>query len=179
MDHVRKRMKEYNKSRQLKIVVGLIAFVAVVVCAILVERSISMQIKDFTVKKSEISEEKAVFIPLKPLKTNIIAVKTGDNDYRLAFDECQRCYLQYGKKSGFKNNENNTGLICKNCKGEVRYEQMGFGEDTMPYPIYINEIIENEDNFILTKEYLESHKQIFKDFKNGTLGNPYSPNNTK
>ena len=180
MDNVRRKVTEQNKNRQRKILLGLIAIIIVVVAAIMIERSINMNVTDVTISKSEITEEKAVFIPVRPLDTNVIAVKLTDGSYRLAFDDCTGCYTLYGKHGKFENNADNTGLICKNCKSEVLYEQMGFlPEESMPYPIEKPEIIETEDSFILNKDYLEKHKQILETKRSGKGINPYSENSVK
>lgn len=177
MDNVRRKINEQNKNRQKKILLGLIALIILVAAAIMIERSINMKVVDITIVKSEISDEKATFIPLRQLDTNIIAVKLGDGSFRLAFDDCTGCYTLYGKHGKFKNNDDNTGLICKNCKSEVLYEQMGFlPEESMPYPIDRPEITETEDSFILTQDYLEKHKQILETKRNGK---GYSENSVK
>ena len=163
MDNIREKVNEQNKNRQKKILLGLIIIISLIVVAIMVERSINMKITDVAINKSEISDEKAVFIPIRQLDTNIIAVKLSDGSYKLAFDDCTGCYNLYGKHGKFENNEDNTGLICKNCKSEVLYEQMGFlPEESMPYPIDMPEIKETDDSFILSKDYLERHKQILE-----------------
>lgn len=180
MDNVRKKITEQNKNRQRKILLGLIAIIIVVVAAIMIERSINMKVVDVTITKSEISDEKAVFIPLRQLDTNIIAVKLTDGSFRLAFDDCTGCYTLYGKHGKFENNEDNTGLVCKSCKCEVLYEQMGFlPEESMPYPIEKPEIIETEDSFILNKDYLEKHKQILETKRNSKGINLYGGKTVK
>ena len=180
MDNVRKKVNEQNRNRQKKILLGIIVIIILIVSAIMVERSINMNITDVTIEKSKITEEKAIFIPLRQLDTNIIAVKLSDGSYRLAFDDCTGCYSMYGKHGKFENNSDNTGLVCKNCKSEVLYEQMGFlPEQSMPYPIDKPEIIENDNSFILTKEYLEKHKQVLETKRSGKDINPYSENPAK
>ncbi len=178
MDHVRQRMNEHNKNRQKKLIIGIVALIIVIAGAVLIERAISLHVEEVTIKKASITDEKATFIPVKSMKTNIIAVEV-DDDYRLAFDICSGCYFEAGKKSGFENNADNTGLVCKRCRGEISYEEMGFGEDIMPYPIYINEIIETEDSFVLTKEYLEKHKEKFDKVNQGPNANSYRENPSK
>ena len=75
MDNVRRKVQEQNKNRQKKMIFGFIAVIIVIIVALMIENSINMNVTDFTVKKSKISEEKAVFIPIRQLDTNIIAVK--------------------------------------------------------------------------------------------------------
>ncbi len=177
MDNIREKVSEQNKTRKSKLIIGLAALVILVICAFLVEQNINIRLTDMVVKKSSISEEKAQFIPLRQLDTNIIAVKLSDGSYRLAFDDCTGCYSQFGKHGKFKNKEDNTGLICKNCKSELSYEDMGFlTEESMPYPIYETEIETDEERFILSVEYLSKHKAIFSELRKGKAINPYSEN---
>ncbi len=174
MDNVREKVNELNRNRKKKIFIGMIAILIIVVGAFFIERAISMNVTEITIKKSKISDEKAVFIPLRQLDTNIIAVKLSDGSYSLAFDDCMGCYTMYGKHAKFENNADNTGLICKNCKSEIAYEDMGYGEYevVMPYPIHIAEIVETEDSFVLSKEYLEKHKEIFEELRQGKAQGP-------
>lgn len=169
MDNVREKIREQNRNRSRKILLGVIVLVIVAITSIMIEKNISTSVVDVTIEKSSISDAKAEFIPIKQLGTSIIAVKLTDGSYRLAFDDCKGCYVQFGKHARFKNNAENTGIICKNCKSEVAYEDIGydFGDVVIPYPIYESEIIVNEDNFVLSKDYLEKHKQIFEELRQG------------
>lgn len=180
MDNVRRKVNEQNKNRQKKIILGMITIIILILAALMIERSINMKITDVSINKNEISEERAVFIPLRQLDTKVIAVRLTDGSYRLAFDDCTGCYTLYGKHGKFENNSDNTGLICKNCKSEVLYEQMGFlPEESMPYPIAIAEISEDGNSFTLSKDYLEKHKQILEAKRNGEGNNPYSEKSVK
>lgn len=177
MDSVRNRVIEQNKNRHKKFLFGIIAVIILIVVAILLERQISMKPTDVTIMKNEISDEKAVFIPLKELDTKIIAVKTIDGSYRLAFDDCTGCYHQFGKHGKFKNNSDDTGLICQNCKSEVMYDEMGYlTEESMPYPIAEVEIISLDDRFVIEADYLERKKQALEEMRSGKLINNYSEN---
>lgn len=180
MDSVRERVNEHSKNRRKKLLFGVIAVVILISVAFLLENQINSKPTEVTIMKSEISEEKAVFIPLKKLDTNIIAVKATDGSYRLAFDDCIGCYHQFGKHFSFKNNSDNTGLICKNCKSEVMYDEMGYlTEESMPYPIAEVEITSLEDRFIISAEYLEGKKQALEEMRRGKLVNNYSENPNK
>ena len=177
MDSVREKVSEQYKNRKRKILIGLAAFVILLICAFLVEQNINIRLTDVVIQKDSIPEEKAQFIPLRQLDTNIIAVKLSDGSYRLAFDDCTGCYSQFGKHGKFKNDDNNTGLICKNCKHELSYEDMGFlTEESMPYPIYETEITVDEEKFILSVDYLSKHKTMFSALRKGKAINPYSEN---
>ncbi len=178
MDNVRERITELNKAKQKKLIIGIIAVALIIVLAISIEKTISMRVTDFTINKNDISET-ATFIPLKSLGTNLIAVKLSDDDYRLAFDACTGCYVTEHKGYGFKNNKNNSSLVCMNCGYEIFYEEMGFGENAMPYPIYINEISETAESFTLTEDYLEQRKILFEQFEEGNTINSYSENPSK
>lgn len=177
MDSVRDRVNEHNKNRKRKFLFGAISIAILVIIAILLENQINMKPTDTTIMKNEISDEKAVFIPLKELDTNIIAVKTTDGGYRLAFDDCTGCYHQFGKHAKFKNNADNTGLICQNCKSEVMYDEMGYlTEESMPYPIPEIEITSLDDRFVISADYLEKKKQALEEMRSGKIVNNYSEN---
>ena len=177
MDAVRDRLKENARSRRRKLLIGSIALIILVTVATLLENNISAKPTEVTIMKNEISDEKAVFIPLKKLDTNIIAVKAADGNYRLAFDDCIGCYHQFGKHAQFKNNPTETGLVCENCKSEVLYDEMGYlTEESMPYPIAEVEITSLEDRFVISAEYLEGKKQVLEDMRKGKITNNYSEN---
>lgn len=180
MDEIRNRVNEQRKSRKRKCLIGIIALTVLVIFAVLFEKNINSKLQDITIMKSEISDEKAVFIPVKKLDTNIIAIKVNDGSYRLAFDDCTGCYFQFGKHGRFENNSDNTGLICQNCESEVMYEEMGFlPEESMPYPIIEGEIISLEDRFVLPADYLEAKKLTITDMRKGKDLNNYSENPNK
>jgi len=101
MDPVREKLNEINKNRQIKILLALIVVVILIIVVILLEVQINKQIDDITINKNDISEKKAIFIPVEELDTNIIAVKSSDGKYKLAFDDCTGCYSMYGIRSGF------------------------------------------------------------------------------
>lgn len=180
MDTVRDKVKEHAKNRHRKILLGIVAVIFVVGGAILLENNINAKPTDVTIMKNEITEEKAIFIELKELDTNIIAAKATDGTYRLAFDDCTRCYYRFGKHGKFKNNSDNTGLICQNCESEVMYDEMGFlPEESMPYPIPESEITSLEDRFVIPAEYLEGKKQMLTQMRKGKAINEYSENPDK
>lgn len=171
------RIKERNKTARRKIVLGIMVVVAIIVFAIMIEKSINGQIEDVVIEKSTITTEKASFIPLKQLDTNIIVVQASDMTYRIAFDDCLGCYYEGKKHSGFENNKDNTGLICKNCKREIIYDDMGFLlEESMPYPIPESEIISDNDKFVIPAKYLEGKAIILEKMRNGKIENAYSEN---
>lgn len=183
MDSVRAKLNENNKNRQIKIIIALITVIILIIVAILLELQINSQLDDVVIMKEDISEEKAVFISVKDLDTNIIAVKSYDGKYRLAFDDCTGCYSLYGIHSGFKNNSENTGLICKNCKSEIMYDEMGFlPEQSMPLPITINVsdgVTIYDDRIIISAEYLENMKEKFSQMRVGKSLNNYRENPNK
>lgn len=173
----RDRIKERNRATHKKVLIGIIAIIAMIFFATMIEKSINRQIEDVVIEKSTISAEKAVFIPLEQLDTNIIAVQASDLTYRLAFDDCIGCYYQKKKHSGFENNKDNTGLICKGCKAEIFYDDMGFlPEESMPYPIAESEIISDNDKFVISADYLEGKKILLDKMRSGKLENAYSEN---
>lgn len=174
VDKVRNRLDEARKSRNRKLLIGVLAVVFIMMCAFSVERNISNRIEDVSIDKSNITDEKAIFIPLKKLDTDIIAVKTQDGSYRLAFNDCTGCYYESGKHGRYKNNADNTGLVCDTCGSEVIYEDMGFlTEESMPYPIAETEIMSDEDSFVIPAEYLSVKKQILEGLRSGKIENEY------
>ena len=177
MDSVRNRVKEHKKIRDRKLFLGLIAVVVLVIVAITVENRISSKPEEITIYKNEITDEKAIFIPVKALDTSIIAVRTIDGSYRLAFNDCIGCYQQFGVRGKFDNNADNTGLICDNCKSEVMYDEMGYlAEESMPYPIAEVEIEAFDDKFVISADYLETKKQGLIEMRSGKVKNQYSEN---
>ena len=171
------RIKETNRATRKKVLIGIIAIIAIIFFATMIEKSINNQIEDVVIEKSEVTTEKAIFIPIKQLDTNIIAVQASDLTYRLAFDDCLGCYYQKKKHSGFENNRDNTGLICKGCKAEIFYDDMGFlPEESMPYPIIEGEIVSDNDKFVITADYLEGKKLLLDKMRSGKLENAYSEN---
>ena len=180
MDSVRDRIKELGKMRKGKILLGIIIAIILIIVAITVENRINSKPTDITINKGDISTEKALFIPAKPLNTNIIAVKVIDGSFRLAFDDCTRCYQEFGVHGKFKNNSDNTGLVCSNCKSEIMYEDMGFlPEESMPYPIPEVEIQSFDDKFVIPADYLEVKKQLLLEMRSGKVTNQYSENPKK
>ncbi|MBQ3022325.1 MAG: DUF2318 domain-containing protein [Clostridia bacterium] len=180
MDSVRNRVKEHRKIRNKKLLFGVIAVIILIIVAITVENRISSKPTEVTIYKNEITDEKAVFIPVKQLDTSIIAVKTIDGSYRLAFNDCIGCYQQFGVRGKFKNNSDNTGLICDNCKSEVMYDEMGYlAEESMPYPIPEVEIESLDDKFVISADYLEAKKQALLEMRSGKVKNQYSENPNK
>lgn len=177
MDEARSRVKEQQQARKRKFLIGFLAIVFIVLCAVLFEKNINTKMKDITIMKSDISDEKAVFIPVKQLDSNIIAVKVNDGSFRLAFDDCTACYFRFGKHGQFENNSDNTGLICQNCGSEVMYEEMGFlPEEGMPYPIIESEIDSLNDRFVLSAPYLETKRSTIEEMRKGKAVNNYSEN---
>ena len=63
MDKVRNRLDEARKSRNRKLLIGVLAVVFIMMCAFSVERNISNRIEDVSIDKSKITDEKAIFIP--------------------------------------------------------------------------------------------------------------------
>ena len=169
-EDARKRLREQGRITRGKILIGLIALAVIIFASVMIEKNINGKITDVTIKKSSITDRKAVFIPIKQLDTNIIAVKASDGTYRLAFDDCIGCYYQYGKHSGFKNNKDNSGIVCKTCGCEIFYDDMGFmSEECMAYPVAESEIESDDDYFVIPAHYLEAKKSILESWRSGSL----------
>ena len=172
MDNVRERVKEQKNLRNKKFQFGIIIIVIIAFFAFLLESAINKRIDDIVINKSDITEEKAIFISAKKLDTQIIAVQATDGTYRLAFNDCMGCYYETGKHGKYKNNADNSGLICDTCNTEVMYDDMGFlTEETMPYPIAEMEIISDDEKFVIPEDYLQVKKQILRDMRAGKSTN--------
>ncbi len=167
-------MTEARHSRNKKLLFGALSILFIVLCAFMVESRIGRSPEDLTIEKADITDEKAIFIPLKALDTDIIAVKTADGEYRLAFNDCVGCYYESGKHGRYKNNADNTGLVCDTCHSEVLYEEMGFlTEESMPYPIAETEITSTENEFVISAQYQNVKRQILKNMRSGKLHREY------
>ncbi len=77
-EDARKRLREQGRITRGKILIGLIALAVIIFASVMIEKNINGKITDVTIKKSSITDRKAVFIPIKQLDTNIIAVKASD-----------------------------------------------------------------------------------------------------
>ena len=145
---------------------GIILIVILVIVAVLVENWLASNPApaDIKILKSDIPENGVLFVDVKALDTRIIAVKTEESDtfrYNFAFDDCEGCYQQFGKRSSYKMSEDKTAITCKTCGHGCAFEEMGFvTEDCSPVYIDINDqdIIENESEFIFTADYLTQRK---------------------
>ena len=177
LDIIRDRIEEQKNTRNRKVLIGFIAIIFIALFAFLLEGAIGRKIEEITIDKATITEEKAIFIPVKHLDTQIIAVKATDGGYRLAFNDCIGCYYTSGKHGRYKNNSDYTGLICDTCKTEIMYDEMGFlPEEAMPYPIVESEIISELEKFVIPEEYLEEKQIVLENFRNGKMENNYSVN---
>lgn len=183
MDNIRDRLNQNNKNKRSKLLIALLILVVLIAGIVMLEVNIYNNIKDITIIKENISDDKATFISVKPLDTNIIAVKSSDGKIKLAFDDCISCYNQYGKHYKFKNNKEKTGLVCKNCKEEVMYDSMGFvPEGCMPFPISIEAesgIRDIDDSIIISATYLERMKEELSNLRTGKPMNFYRENPNK
>ena len=169
MADARERLREQHRSTYRKLLFGIIIIIFIIVAAFMIENSIGNQLTDFSIEKSKITDEQAIFIPIEQLDTNIIAVKASDGTYRLAFDDCMGCYYQYGKHARFKNNSDNTAVICDMCGCEVLYDDMGQTEECRPYPIEVVEIYSDDINFVLSSEYLSAKKELLEAWRSGSV----------
>ena len=183
MDNIRDRLDQNNKNRRIKFLIALLILFVLASGIVMLEVNIYNNIKDITIMKENISDEKATFISVKPLDTNIIAVKSSDGKIKLAFDDCTSCYNQFGKHYKFKNNKEKTGLICKNCKEEVMYDSMGFvPEGCMPFPIAVeveSGIRNFDDRIVISATYLERMKEELSQLRTGKPMNFYRENPNK
>ncbi len=118
---------------------------------------------DLKILKSEIGE-KAKFYPYKAGDTymEVFAVKATDGSIRTALNTCQVCFAS-GR--GYYKQVDDT-LVCQNC-GNV------FGVDDVevvrggcnPVPVLEENKTDDGDYIIVKKEFLESSKDFFANWK--------------
>ncbi len=148
-----------------KLFLGLLAIIAVVVGAVMVEKNISKAVKDVTINKSEISGH-IKYIKVKPLSTRIMAVKTDDGEIHLAFDECLSCYYNNGVKGSFS--DTGESVVCSECGCETFYEDMGLlSDECTPIPILADYTVESADTVTVPKEFLETCKDALNVLRSG------------
>lgn len=173
MDNVRERVIEHRRLSRKKVLLGFILIVMLIFVAVLIENWLADNPNptDIVIEKDKISEGNALFVEVEALDTNIIAVKTEDADgykYSFAFDDCEGCYQQFGKRFSYRVNDDKTGIVCKNCGHGAAFEEMGFvAEDCCPVMIHPQDVVDNGDSFVFTAEYLKEKQTELEDKRSG------------
>ena len=149
---------ETKRFPYFKVFLGLLCILAVVLVALLVEKAIGSAVKDVVIEKSSIGEN-VRFVNVKPLSTKIMAVRTSEGEYRLAFDDCLSCYYNEGVRAHFS--DSGESVICDNCGCETFYDDMGLiSDECTPIPILSDYIVEDENTITIPKDFLERCKEM-------------------
>lgn len=93
----------------------------------------------------------------------IIAIRGSDGLVRLAFNTCEVCYPS--PNAYFIKKENY--FECQNCGSRFQVDKLGLlSGGCNPKPV--EEKIEEDKTIILTKEYVESQKELFLNWEGPT-----------
>lgn len=123
----------------------------------------TMQTEGIVINKADITST-AKFYKYKSGKVDIevIAVKASDGSIRTALNTCQICYDSgrgYYKQQG-------SYLICQNCGNRFSLNQIEkIKGGCNPVPILAKDKTETEDIVVISKEYLDSQKEYFLNWK--------------
>ncbi len=92
----------------------------------------------------------------------VLAVKASDGSVRTALNTCQVCY---DSGRGYYLQEGDE-LICQNCKNRFAIDKVELIKGGCnPVPITLENKTEDGNMIFISKEYLESNKQLFSKWK--------------
>lgn len=172
MEKINEEKVEKKHFPFFKVLIGIIAIIAIALIAFGLERAIGNTIRDVNIKKDKLSGTNITYTSVKPLDTRIMAIIASDGSVRLAFEECLSCYYNYGVKSTFT--DTGTSVICDNCHCETPYDNIGIlMEECTPYPILNEYYIEDDHTIMIPKDFLEHCSEILALYRKGP-GN-YTP----
>jgi len=123
----------------------------------------SAQTVGIVIKKSEITNV-AKFYQYKSGNTNmeIMAVKATDGTIRTALNTCQVCY---DSGRGYYKQEGDF-MVCQNCGNKFNLNQIEkIKGGCNPVPILAANKTDNTDTITISKEYLDSQKSYFANWK--------------
>lgn len=108
--------------------------------------------------------ETAVFYPvvIDGVKLEVLAVKAPDGSIRTAFNTCQVCYDSgkgYYKQDGNK-------LVCQNCGNRFTMDKVEVQSGGCnPVPIFANNKTVDDENIIISGDFLTQARGIFANWK--------------
>lgn len=118
---------------------------------------------DLTIVKSEVTSEMKYY----PYRSNhvdmeVLARKAEDGTVKYALNTCLSCY---STGRGYFEQEGDH-LVCQNCSRTFAFDNIGnkIGE-CYPIPISSDNITENEDNIVISKEYFASQQDLFSNWR--------------
>ena len=118
---------------------------------------------ELVIPKAEVSET-AKFYPYKVgnIYMEVVAVKASDGTIRTALNTCQVCY---DSGRGFYKQEGKE-LVCQNCGNRFKIEQVEkIKGGCNPVPIMKENKVENEENIIISNEFLKENAEYFRNWK--------------
>jgi uncharacterized membrane protein len=93
----------------------------------------------------------------------VMAVKSSDGNIRTALNTCQICY---DSGRGYYKQEGDY-MVCQNCGNRFNLNQIEkIKGGCNPVPILAQNKTDNGDTIIISKEYLDSQKSYFENWKN-------------
>lgn len=159
-------LNEKKRFPYFKVILGIIAVVAIVFGGIGIERIIDTSVKDVNIKKTSLSADKVKFINVKPLDTKIMAVIASDGTVRTAFDDCLSCYYNDGVRAHFT--DTGKSVVCDNCGCETFYDDMGIlSYECTPYPILSDYRDEDDHTIMIRADFLEECKDMLGVLRSG------------
>lgn len=126
--------------------------------------------------KAELSETGDLLIPIGDIseqakfyeydadgtKLEVIAIKASDGTIRTAFNTCQVCF---SSGRGYYEQEGNQ-LVCQNCGNRFSSDDVEVTKGGCnPVPIQEADKTVENTNIIISKEYLNSAKELFDNWK--------------
>lgn len=120
--------------------------------------------RDLVIKLDEVTET-AKFYPvvIGGTKLEVLAVKAPDGTVRTAFNTCQVCYASgrgYYKQEGSE-------LVCQNCGNRFGMEDVEVTRGGCnPVPITEDYKTVNDEEIVISKDFLNEAKIIFSNWKN-------------
>ncbi|NLY43501.1 MAG: DUF2318 domain-containing protein [Clostridiaceae bacterium] len=163
-----KKMNNKNQSSKTKFIM-LMAMGFVLLAALLIYKGLSgededsVAAKELVIPKSEVSET-AKFYPYEVGNTymEVIAVKAKDGTIRTALNTCQICY---DSGRGYYEQQGDE-LICFNCGNRFRIEDLEqIRGGCNPIPVLKEYKQEDEENIIISQEFLAENADYFKKWK--------------
>lgn len=177
--------KNNSKSKQFIIPVVVIAMFLVVIIGVVLMNKGKETNKDSgnevisqsnANKKEELTKDSDLVIPINNISATasfypveiegtqleVLAVKAPDGTIRTAFNTCQICY------SSGRGYYEQTGdvLICQNCGNEFKTSDVEITKGGCnPVPIFAEDKEVDDENIIISKEYLTKSKEIFANWK--------------
>lgn len=116
-----------------------------------------------TINKDEITSTAKFYKYISGnVNMEVIAVKATDGTIRTSLNTCQICY---DSGRGYYKQEGNY-LVCQNCGNRFSIDQIEkIKGGCNPVPVLEEDKTENDKTITISKEYLDSQKEYFSDWK--------------